>query len=467
MKQIKKNHQLLLVMILLIAAGLTRCGMGEEVMPEGIDEIGSSSSKAFNSCDCDYVVKGYFNDGKKMNLKPGDVICLEGNKTYNRLLFQNIIGTEGDPIIIKNCGGVAAISSKNAFGIKFEHSKHFKLMGNGSGDKYGIKVSTDVGFYLSMERFTTNFEISNVEIAGTKQNGIGDRAGFAGISVKTSPYQDCDLFADRSRTSWTMRDIMIKNNYIHDTGGEGLYIGHGFYTGRKESRCSNVTYSHSIRGLTIKHNLIEDVGYDGVQIKNADHDVNVHDNIIRNSGNRNKNGQNEGLFIGEGTVGTFYNNFIDGGSGNGIMIHGLGNLAIYNNVVVKSGKNGIFAANGEYVTRINNGYFYFANNTICDAKDYGFMFFGKGGGHKAFVNNLVVNTKKYAKAVDVDMESNIYVKQIDNAGFVDYRNKDFHLNSSSVAKDKGYDLRPYALLEDFDGKPRPQGGKFDVGAFEH
>lgn len=470
-----KNNPLPLYLILLVLSTVFyQCQMEEELEPETLisasgknDDDDDDDDDDKYDCDCDHVVKGYFNDGKKMGIEPGDIICLKGKKKYNRLLFQNIVGTESKPVIIKNCGGVAEIVSKDAFGVKFENSKHFKLQGNGSGDRYGIKITTDVGFYLSMERFTTNFEISNVEIAGSKSKGKGGKSGFAGIAVKTSPYQDCRLFADPTRTAWVMRDIQIKDNYIHDTGGEGLYIGHGFYSGRKESRCGNVTYSHSIENVEVQYNRIENVGYDGIQIKNTDKKVSVHDNIIKNYGQRNVNGHNEGLFIGEGAIGDYYNNYIDNGTGNGIRVQGLGNLNIYNNVVARSGQTGIFVSSGEYAPRLKNGYFYFANNTICDANDHGIKFYGSDGGHKAFVNNLVVNTRHYIDGENgVDMESNIYIKNIDDAGFVNYRNGDFHLKSSSIAKDKGYDLRPYQLFSDFDGNRRPKGNKFDVGAFE-
>jgi hypothetical protein len=43
-------------------------------------------------------------------------------------------------------------------------------------------------------------------------------------------------------------------------------------------------------------------------------------------------------------------------------------------------------------------------------------------------------------------------------------NKDFHLQSSSPAKDAGVTIS--TLLDDLDGVTRPQGSAFDVGAYE-
>lgn len=359
------------------------------------------------SCDeCDHFVTGHKTDGLKKGVKPGDVICLESGKLYRSLLFQNIEGTEENPIIIRNCGpGVARIESKGSFGVKFGKSKHFKFSGDGSDEKYGIRISTEKGYFMSMEYFTTNFHVNRVNIGMSEENLGTDRDGFAGISIKTSPYQDCATFTDPTRQAWILRDAHIYDNYIHDTGGEGLYIGHGFYKGRVEKRCESdvKTYSHSIKGLYIHDNLLENIGFDGMQIKNADHEVMVYNNIIRNYGTRDHGAHNEGLFIGEGTTGEFFGNIIDTGTGTGCQIQGIGNLSIHDNIFINSGKYGIYGASGPQVVRFPEGYFKIYNNAIINSKSYGFVFYNDDGGPKSFIDNLVVNahdmTKNGAKMV--------------------------------------------------------------------
>jgi hypothetical protein len=51
-------------------------------------------------------------------------------------------------------------------------------------------------------------------------------------------------------------------------------------------------------------------------------------------------------------------------------------------------------------------------------------------------------------------------------GFVDAANHDFHLKPDSPLIDAGYDLGSH-VTDDFDGEPRPQGGGYDIGAFEY
>lgn len=372
------------------------------------------TDSSFLCDDCDYTVTGYMTDGKKLNIQPGDVICLDARRKYTRIVLKNIVGTEDDPVIIRNCGGVAEIYSRDGFGMKFQQSKHFKLAGDGSVDSFGIKITTEKGFYLTMENFTTDFEISRVEIAGATENGLGEKSGFAGIGIKTSPYQDCELFSDSTKQAWTMQNIAIHHNYIHDTGGEGLYIGHGFYMGRKEKRCPNVTYPHTIQQVRIYENLIENVGYDGIQIKDANKDVAVYNNVIRNYGTKGKNAHNEGLFIGEGTTGKFYGNIVDTGTGNGCQIQGIGNIDIFNNFFFNSGENGIYAASGHHAYRYPDGYFNITDNIIYNSRDLGFVFYNDKGGIKKFENNMVIKagtlTKDGAKVV---MNDNIFTNESD------------------------------------------------------
>lgn len=451
----------------------TQCMMNElEVDETPATQVpGTTSvSTATKGCEeCDFYVESHITDGAILGVKPGDVICLKGGN-YDRLLFRNINGTRNEPVTIRNCEGVAAIYSTTGYGMKFEYSKDFRLVGTGSDQPFGIKVSAEAGFYITMEKFTTDFEVAYVEVAGTKPNGIGDRSGFAGIGVKTSPYQDCELFTDRTRQAWIMRDVKIHHNWIHDTGGEGLYIGHGFYKGRQEANCPAVTYSHSIRNIQVHDNLIENVGFDGIQIKNADQNVKVYNNVIRNYGMRNHGAHNEGLFIGEGTTGKFFNNIIDTGTGNGMTIQGIGNLDIFNNLFSNSGEHGIYAVHGSQVVRYKTAYFNIFNNTVYNSGMIGFVFHNNDGGPKRFINNIVVKASElHRKSAEVEMSNNIFSNDVPTdlvSSLSGLLSTTVKLDFGKVGVDQGADLSSYGILDDCLGTPRPIGRGYDIGAYE-
>src|SRR5688572_537305 len=64
----------------------------------------------FSCAECDYIVKGYHNDGRKIPISPGQIICFDASMKYNTVKLNYIKGTKLKPVIIRNCGGVATIS---------------------------------------------------------------------------------------------------------------------------------------------------------------------------------------------------------------------------------------------------------------------------------------------------------------------------------------------------------------------
>jgi len=459
------NHKPVDIIFSLALLFLSGCGNDDDDV--SVINMGAQF-QIFDCSNCTHIVSTHETNGEELAIAPGDIICLDSEVEYENLLFSSIEGIAANPIIIRNCGGQAIINSTSGFGIKFKNSSNFKILGDGGGADYGIKVSTDRGFFITFEEFTTDFEIAYVEIAGKQKNGIGENNGFAGFGVKTSPNQACDVFTDPTRQAWIMRNIIVRDNHIHDTGGEGLYIGHGFYKGRKESACTDITFSHSIKNLRVFNNLIENTGFDGIQVKNADEDVEVYDNIIINYGTRNEEVHNEGLFIGEGTTGKFYNNIVINGTGHGIQMQGLGNLNIFNNVVIKPGGDGFFGAHGEFVIRFEDGYFNIFNNTFVDAGDDGFVFFNDAGGIKRVINNIVagVGENLNPSGATLEMTNNIFTTDINEIGFSDLNANDVGLTSGAPAIDAGADLSSFGVTFDIEGDPRPQGSAFDVGADE-
>jgi hypothetical protein len=210
---------------------------------EPTDTSIASIKEDYSCAQCDYIVKGYHNDGRKIPIFPGQIICFDASFKYKTVKLSHIKGTKLKPVIIRNCGGVATISE----GLRVENSEHFKLLGDGAASsQYGIKIQTHKSFYASFEVFTTDFEIAHVEVAGYNKDGQGEGSGFAGLGIKTSPYQACEMFRDSTRQAWVMRNVNVHHNWVHDVGGEGMYIGHGFYSGRKELKCPFKTWSHSI-----------------------------------------------------------------------------------------------------------------------------------------------------------------------------------------------------------------------------
>ncbi|MGB1041042.1 MAG: right-handed parallel beta-helix repeat-containing protein [Flavobacteriales bacterium] len=472
-----------------------------------------STISAQTTCNCDYTVNSwhYKLDGEdmgnmphitihdslnaanhplsnvkynpKLSLNPGDIICVDGSASYSFMRWENIKGTAQDPIIIKNINGQVKIKNLTnanqkvvaSYGWMFRESQNFKLLGNGDSTvRYGFKVTTHLNSYIQMIRKTSDFEIAHVEIAGDYAGGTNPLCGFAGIIAKSQPvcWDDTVNGGSTDSSNFELKNVYIHDNYIHDVGGEGMYIGYGKSKGVQLNGCSRKNYPHNVRNLYVYNNIIDNVGWDGIQIKNAHYNAQVYNNVIKNYGNRLNGNHDEGLFVGDGSEAIIHGNWIENGTRQsaGMKINGFGNTKIYNNVILKPGNYGLYINNnsGKYANR--DGVFEIYNNTI------------EGGTNKFAVvayspqpviamNNIIFGFKDVPlykdgiKAMnDSNISSNIVESIIDSIGFKNYNKGDIRLKLSSIAFDSGTILNNYNQ-RDFSTTFRANGN-IDIGAIE-
>jgi hypothetical protein len=174
----------------------------------------------------------YHDDGEINNtvVYPGDTVYINaGEYAYDKLKFVGFSGTEEDPIIFINKGGLVTIGNydtdhKDVF--QFSNCQHFKVLGTGDSKyKYGFKIDAarDVGLLLGS--LTEDFEVSNIEICNV---------GFAGVQCITE--LKCDDPLTHASSGNILTNMYFHDLYIHDCSGEGMYIGYVGY-GEKEKEC--------------------------------------------------------------------------------------------------------------------------------------------------------------------------------------------------------------------------------------
>ena len=403
--------------------------------------------------------------------KPGDTVTLAAG-TRGQLNITNCNGTSSNPITIRNDpagNGPTVIqqSSGGSGGFVFTCSSCVgvvidgttKWAGAPSHPTYGIKVAMAGGgspsAFLRLTGLSRFVVVRGVEVDGgwpaLATNGIG-------ISVN-----DHDMKAINYPGVWT-EGVTIENNYVHDVEGEGLYVGPNWYKGNLP-----------LRDIVIRNNLIEDTGWDGIQLKSAIGGTNlIHHNVLRRVGQQQDHGQLTGISLLDGT-GRIYNNWIEKSGDAGIR-HFLGDLPrsygdqvseIYNNVIVDSGQvrstpgHGIASNSKDGFARpIARIY----NNTVVGAMDSGILVGGQAAG--GFVrDNVVANSAdKPIVAPTVVSQSNNRVGSVSEMAFVDAPSLDFRLRASSPARNAGSSSFP---LTDFNDVPRPQDGRPAQGAFEY
>ena len=412
------------------------------------------------------------------DVQPGDVIGVQAG-VHNRIRFENLTGTEQDPITIINCDGVAvagSASTNNA--IQFTESRYVRLTGTGDAmEEYGIQVAGSASGTqgVLVAGFSSNFEIDHLDITG---------AGFAGIMAKTDPSCNADASAERGEDrfgprDFTMYDLKIHDNFIHDVDGEAIYVGNSFYNGTDvytADRCGGfIQYPHEVRGVDVYGNLVERTGWDGIQVGASVEGVNIHNNVVREFGLVERSSHDNGIQVGAGTTGAVFNNVIDDSTGTGIIVLGIGDSSIYNNVIRNVDSRGIAMAvrrtplATDVVGQDFLGNVEVVHNTIISTGSQ-IREFIVGPEGNFLHNNLIVegdeDWNQLRRDTDWDVDSNSYESNISGVGFVDSVRGDFQLGENSPALDRGSDPSAFGIQYDANGFPRVSGSSADLGAYE-
>ncbi len=413
-----------------------------------------------------YIIKSDspdFVDLANVGLEPGDTVFIEAH-TRQKLIIQNLtVGTEEQPIRITNQGGQFIIDTTTTDkGLHFYNCSHFILRGTPAPDhsyEYGIKlarVSQAGAIGLAFIQGSTDFEVSHVEIANV---------GFAGVMAKSDSL---------NRTQFTMRNVSFHHLYIHDTGGEAIYVGSSSYhdTGLNP---------HEIHGLSIHDNLIENAGWDGIQVGCATQDAAIYRNRIIGYGAydiaaANHYFQNEGIRVNPGTKADIHDNWIKGGnpgSGSGIFANPYDDSVYSNNVIIAPGESGIVIS-GDYAMQPGTT-IQLVNNTIISPALHGIEFWSEASSGNLAANNLIGDITavtgefihRGTPTVALAESGNLLAGTIAAAGFCDAAMADYHLAAGSAAIDTGVDAATYGVARDYDGVTRPFGSAYDSGAFEY
>ncbi len=412
-------------------------------------------------CNCDHTISptATLFDGGTEGVMPGDIICLNGG-THNYLRLRNITGSVSDPVIIKNCNGQVIMNGQYWWVMAIERCTFFRLTGTGDPNhENGIVLQNSEVMGIQTVSFCTDMEFDHLEIRNV---------GFAGISSKTDP--SC---SNPDVSHFTQYNTIIHDNYIHDIGGEGLYIGYFTYPTRTID-CdgqSTILKPHPLENVQIYNNRLVNTGWDAIQVGSAPKGVRIFDNYIENYATANELYQQSGIQFNGGSSGIIERNFINGGSGPGMAIFGIGDAIVQNNIIVDAGENGVYLTDRDMDSE-NYDYYRCINNTIINPAKAGIRTYitQLDASVVKCNNNLVVSpgTDMVAGSLsNTDFDSCMLFHSVAAVGFVDAANGFYGLQSNAAVVDKGKDVSDLGLSTDYAQHPRPTGNQFDVGAYEY
>jgi hypothetical protein len=351
-------------------------------------------------------------------LLPGQKILIAGGD-YDAIWIEcNTAGTEKKPIIITNFKG--QVKTKH---IKIAGLQHFKLSG-----KYDAKAKTGdpkfkghaagyaysqgkYGIYIDNQWLNTNkflLEITSKKIKGTESRQMSSNFELEYIESGNGGYSNV---IKANNEKYISENIKIHDCYIHDTNGEGIYMGNTSTKGDQGV----------FRNVEIYNNRILRTGLDALQLVQTAGHSNIHNNVLdggmkwRSSFMDSQDFGASLSFVSGGVK--FYNNIIING-GNALFqiflekenwYNHLGNskeISITNNLFLFS-RSGLGAYIGPYKANfeglnlsISNNDFLasgFQYNKLHEDKDEAsFMIIGGYAGKGTINNNrwMKGNTKK-------------------------------------------------------------------------
>jgi hypothetical protein len=427
---------------------------------------------AAQDCNCDIVFDAAeranpFLNGENTQVNPGDVICIKGG-TYTYIRIINIHGTKENPIIIRNCEGKVKIdlTNQNNHGFVVNYSTHFRITGTGDPDHfYGFEIFNDPQ-NPGRTGMAVGRNISDVELDHIEAHDIE-----LGLHLINVPQCEQETWAE----NWTMENASVHDWYVHDAIKEGLYIGSSKYGVGHNQNCDGETLTLQppvIKNIKVFNNKFNNTGWDSFQVSMAIENCEIFNNECRNFGLENKPAQRGGIIIGGGSTGLVYNNLIHTGRGDGIDVFGVGNVRIFNNVIVDADGQGIFIGNREV---LENGYnHYIINNTIINSGEDNIRYNNEFAVGSKIINNLLIGAGQkqinYVKEDNAGVENstNLEFASVDEVGFVDPASDNYQLQETSAAVDAGTDISNLNLVNtDFAGTARPVQGTYDVGAYEY
>lgn len=407
---------------------------------------------------------------------PGDVICLMAGK-FHQILIRDIHGLPGKPVTFRNEGGQVIINNDTHYGISVRNCSFVDFTGNGHSEiQYGIfiqKVGNGGG--ITFEKLSTNISVSFFEIANVK---------LAAIIAKSDP--NCTF--ESLRGNFTMYDVMIHDNYIHDVEAEAIYIGHSYYNGfiMNCDGTDTLVLPHVVEGVYVYKNVINRTGRNAFQIGSAFADCKIYDNLISYDSQAETYNQMGGIIIGGGSVCDCFNNRISDGKGSGIEVFGRGNFMIYNNLIEYPGReyqpdtaHYVYPKHGIFVKDVNtdpDAKIQIFHNTIISPKSDGILFTNENFTGSQIQNNIIINPGSYQEIgenafvhnnnIDLVISHNFFSLSNEEAMFNDCLNNDYSLKLKSPAVDKGKDLSDFDISFDYVYNSRPLGKGFDIGAYE-
>lgn len=306
---------------------------------------------------------------------------------------------------------------------------------------FWIKENSDK--YLIIDGFIV--DCRHIAWHGFKLHGGVSRVRIINTEVRNAKFSGVLVTVSSARGAKSPGYHEFINMKVHHSGESTQ--DHGFYieTGHNLIEHSEI-YSNSGWGI---HNFRSSNNF-------AHHNTYRHNLVYRNG----LKGWACGIMLSSGYENVAYNNNVYENPTGLCTLYRSTNNRFYNNLVYQNFTNGIFVGGGK--ENIDTGIYH---NTVYGNKVYG-IFIEKGVSNVFVKNNIIFQNARRNLVLGEEGQNEARVSHNlqEDPSFINSTEKDFHLNPSSRAIDKGVAVS--GMTFDCDGIERPQGKLPDIGAYE-
>ena len=258
--------------------------------------------------------------------------------------------------------------------------------------------------------------------------------------------------------------VLVENNTSYSNGEHGIYVNNSADNGTVRG---NTVYSNT--GCGIHMNGDASMGGDGMM---------SYWLVEKNTSYLNPSGS--GINCDGVHNSKFYNNLVYNNTGSGMSLYagdganGSSNNVVYNNTIVMP-SNGRWALNipsgtgtDPYGNKIKNNILYNASSTEGSIVTYSTSISGFESDYNVVIDRFSVNEDSSNISLSTwrtyGWDTHSLISTL-SALFVDAGNNNYHLSSTSPARDAGTTLSD--VTADKDGVSRPQGSVYDIGCYEY
>ncbi|RYE89823.1 MAG: hypothetical protein EOO75_11160, partial [Myxococcales bacterium] len=205
-------------------------------------------------------------------VSPGATVCLDAAASpVKDLTVTGFAGTAEAPITVRSCGGTFRIEGGDSGqALLVRESQHVRLSGGEGAERgwriQGAKPASTYVMGVAFIGCSQGITLDHFEISGTSYTALRNHHDSPACPVR--------------------RGFVVRDNYLHDVGGEGMFLG-----------INDDQSPYQLDDVVVADNLVVRPGYQGIKLGMVQNGR-IERNVVIEAGAAQTDGEDTGLALG-------------------------------------------------------------------------------------------------------------------------------------------------------------------------